>query len=107
MPGTHACRVPTHGDAWFAPHVTELSADAKGSVERYATFSTSTAFRPPKAKELDMAYSTCWWRATLGITSRLHSGSGSLKLAVGGSTPSRSAITVARHSSAAAAPSAW
>jgi hypothetical protein len=28
-------------------------------AEPYATFSTSTAFRPPKANELESAYSTC------------------------------------------------
>src|SRR5258706_3509858 len=31
---------------------------------------TSTAFKPPNAKELDMANSTCAERASLGITSR-------------------------------------
>src|ERR1700680_2645505 len=48
----------------------------------------STAFNPPKAKEFESANSTCLWRAMLGITSRLHSGSASLKLTVGGRTPS-------------------
>ena len=57
----------------------------------YGARSTSTAFRPPNAKELEIAYSTCCRRATFGITSRSHSGSGSLKLAVGGRMPSRSA----------------
>src|ERR1700681_2926358 len=39
----------------------------------------STAFNPPKAKEFESANSTCLWRAMFGITSRLHSGSASLK----------------------------
>jgi hypothetical protein len=39
--------------------------------------STSTAFNPPNAKELESAYSTCLQRAWLGMKSRSQSGSGS------------------------------
>ena len=42
-----------------------------------------TAFNPPKPNEFERAYSQGVFLGRLGITSNSHSGSGSMKLAVG------------------------
>ncbi len=68
---------------------------------------TSTAFRPPKAKALDIATSTGGARATFGTQSTSHSGSAPVKPAVGGMTPSRRAMAVAISSSAPPAVMQW
>src|ERR1035437_408937 len=95
-------------------HVVAANVDAAehgdddGHTDQCATARRArTALRPPKAKEFESAYSTWAARGWLGTTSRSHSGSGSLKLAVGGRMPSRRATMAARHSRAAAAPNAW
>src|SRR5262245_39213031 len=67
----------------------------------------STTFNPPKAKELERALRISARRASLGTTSRSHSGSGVVNSIVGGSRPSLKASTVATHSRAPAAPSVW
>ena len=62
---------------------------------------------PPKAKEFESATRIGIWRATLGMASTAHLGSGSRKLIVGGAICSRSAEIVTTSSSPPLAPSAW
>src|SRR3989441_5821676 len=78
-----------------------------GKTHRRCVRSASTALSPPKANELERAHSTWAARARWVMMSRSHSGSGSMKLAVGGSRPWCKAMTVATASSAPAAPRAW
>ena len=79
-----------------------ITADRYRSDPRRAM---STAFVPPKAKELDMtARSATSRRASLGTKSRSHRGSGRERWQVGGIVPVRSAITAAMNSTAPEAP---
>ncbi len=51
-----------------------FASTLEGTINQ-AFVKTSTPFWPPKPKELDIAASILTLRATLGITSRSHSGS--------------------------------
>src|SRR5258708_6205158 len=79
------------------------SARATMDHKELQLLSTSTAFKPPNAKELDKAYSTSAGRAWVGITARSQAGSGAGVIAVRGSTPQR---TGGRGAGASPAPAA-
>src|SRR5262249_3846044 len=82
-------------------------ARASGLCRCQAARSTRQVLLPPKPKELETATRTAAGRASWATWQRLHSGSGSSRLMVGGRAPRRMAATQARASTAAAAVSRW
>src|SRR5262249_12549802 len=99
----------THGTSrrgWLQyPHSGVLGRDLPTKPYE-ALRKATTLLWPPNPNEFESATSTCSVRASFGIVSRRHSGSGVVWLIVGGSTPRSSASTVKTASSAPAAPSA-